>query len=235
MDAKLLSPDATVPQIAAAIAAPARTRMLYSLMDGRARTSTELALLADVTPSTASIHLQQLRARKLVSVTTQGKHRCYTLAGTDVAAALEALSSLAGRAPVEPAPAIASSLRVARSCYDHIAGALGVALYSRLVALGWLSTGAASRLRDRDLTARGANAISELGIDVDALRARRRRFAHACLDWTERRPHLGGALGAALLENALKRKWVVRERDSRALSVTARGDREIFARFGVRL
>jgi hypothetical protein len=209
--------------------------MLYSLMDGRARTNTELALVADVTPSTASIHLQQLRARNLVTVTTEGKHRCYTLAGTDVAAALEALSSLAGSAPAATAPPATSSLRDARSCYDHLAGALGVALYGRFVALGWLSAGAASGVRDRELTARGASAMAALGTDVDAVQAQRRRFAYACLDWTERRPHLGGALGAALLQTALSRTWVVRERHGRALTITARGHREMFARFGAKV
>ncbi|HEX8942148.1 MAG TPA: winged helix-turn-helix domain-containing protein [Gemmatimonadaceae bacterium] len=234
MDARR-SPDATVPEIAAAIAAPARTRMLYSLMDGRPRTSTELALLADVTPSTASIHLQHLRSQRLVSVVSEGKHRCYSLASADVAAALEALSALAGSSPGTSTPQTTSDLRVARSCYDHMAGCLGVALYERLVALGWLSIGATSRHRDRDLTTKGASAIAALGIDVEATRARHRRFAYACLDWSEQRPHLGGALGAALLESALKKKWVVRERGSRVLSVTGHGRREIFARFGARV
>lgn len=234
MDARR-SPGATVSEIAAAIAAPARTRMLYSLMDGRPRTSTELALLADVTPSTASIHLQHLRSQRLVSVTTQGKHRSYSLASADVAAALEALSALAGSAPGTGPQQTPSDLRVARSCYDHMAGRLGVALYDRLVALGWLSSGAAGRHRERDLTPSGASAMGALGIDVDAVRARHRRFAYACLDWSERRPHLGGALGAALLERALKRKWVVRERGGRVLRVTAHGRRELFARFGARV
>jgi DNA-binding transcriptional ArsR family regulator len=229
------APKLDVSQIAAAIAAPTRSRMLYGLMDGRPRTSTELALLADITPSTASIHLQQLRAQHLVSVVAQGKHRSYTLAGADVAAALEALSVLAGGSPGTNAvtSAATTDLRAARSCYDHLAGILGVAVYDRLVALGWLSTGAAAtRKKERDLTPAGASAMTALGIDLDALQARRRRFAYACLDWSERRPHLGGALGAALLDVALKKKWVARERDSRVLRVTAYGHREFLARFG---
>ena len=226
-------PSANVPEIAAAIGAAARARMLYGLMDGRPRTSTELALIADVTPSTASIHLQHLMTRRLVSVSAQGRHRYYALAGADVAAALEALSVLANGPPANPS-AVSSPLRGARSCYDHIAGVLGVTLHDRFVALGWLASGA-DRRGDRVLTMSGMKMMATLGIDVDELRDRRRRFAYDCLDWSERRPHLGGALGAALLECALKQKWVVRERGSRGLIVTSHGRREMLARFGARV
>jgi DNA-binding transcriptional ArsR family regulator len=231
----LSTDDAAVAAIAAAIAAPARAQMLYCLMDGRARTSTELALLAGVTPSTASVHLHRLKRQRLVKVITQGKHRYYSLAGTDVAATLEALGVLAGArrsaATVEPP----SSMRAARSCYDHIAGILGVALYDRFEALGLLN--AASKREDgaRELNESGTKAFAALGVDVDSTRMLRRRFAYACLDWSERRPHLGGALGAALLDAALKRKWVLRQRDGRALTLTGSGQRELRTRFGVRV
>lgn len=228
------SAGANVPEIAAAIGAAARARMLYALMDGRPRTSTELALTADVTPSTASIHLQQLKARRLVSVSAQGRQRYYALAGADVAAALEALSVLANGSPASTA-AESSPLRGARSCYDHIAGVLGVTLYDRFVALDWIFVSGIQRRADVDVTTSGVKAMTALGIDVAELRARRRRFAYGCLDWSERRPHLGGALGAALLECALKRKWVVRERGSRGLIVTFHGRRDMFARFGAQV
>lgn len=224
--------DSRVSAIAAAIGEPARARMLYCLVDGRARTSTELAVVADVSPSTASVHLQRLKTQQLVAVLVQGKHRYYSLAGTTVADALEALSVLAGgsREPfVTTAP---QGLRNARSCYDHIAGTLGVALHDRFKAMGWLST-ASGRNGDYTLRASGAEALATLGIDVDATRSLRRRFAFPCLDWSERRPHLGGALAAALLAVALKRKWLTPDPDSRALDVTGTGRREFRARFGL--
>lgn len=217
--------------MAAAIGEPARARMLYCLMDGHARTSTELAVIGDVSPSTASVHLQRLAAQRLVTVRAQGKHRYYSLAGADVAAALEALSVLAGGSRGTFVPATPRGLRAARTCYDHIAGALGVSLHDRFTALGWLSAGADDN--SYDVSASGEKAFAALGIDLADTRARRRRFASACLDWSERRPHLGGALGAALLTVATKRKWVVRELDSRALRITAAGQREMRARFGV--
>src|SRR5579863_5721460 len=133
-------PDVTACRIAAAIGEPARARMLYYLLDGRARTSTELAMVAEVTPSTASVHLQRLKMQRLVKVLAQGKHRYYSLEGTNVAAALEALSVLAGGSRNTFVPNTPNRLRVARACYDHIAGTLGVALHDRIKALGWLSS-----------------------------------------------------------------------------------------------
>src|SRR5688572_5317168 len=131
-------PEAGVPAIAAAIGEPARARMLYCLMDGHARTSTELAVVAEVSPSTASVHLHRLEAQRLVTVVVQGKHRYYSLEGAGVAAALEALSVLAGGAPHRFVPTTPSRLRTARTCYDHIAGTVGVSLHDRFKALGWL-------------------------------------------------------------------------------------------------
>jgi DNA-binding transcriptional ArsR family regulator len=225
--------DAIVGRIAAAIGAPARVRMLYCLVDGRPRTCTELAIIADLTASTATVHLQRLRAQRLVTVVPQGRHRYYSLAGAPVAAALEALSVLAGGSGMPLVPDAASRLRAARTCYDHIAGALGVALCNRFRTMGWLSGRATAGDAEYDLSVAGSKVLGGLGIDLVATRSRRRRFAYACIDWTERQPHLGGALGAALLDIALRRKWVRRDRDSRALAVTAIGLREITTRLGV--
>ncbi|HKV99288.1 MAG TPA: helix-turn-helix domain-containing protein [Vicinamibacterales bacterium] len=224
--------DAAIASIAAAIGEPARARMLYRLADGRARTSTELAVVADVSPSTASVHLQRLKAQRLVRVIAQGKCRYYSLAGEDVNAALEALSVLAGAPRDAFVPTTPVRLRAARTCYDHIAGTLGVQLHDRLLALGWIHATGRQRT-DYDLTDAGEIALGRAGVDVAALRTRRRRFAFACLDWSERRPHLGGALGAALLELALKRRWVEQDLDSRSLDVTAAGRRELHAKFGL--
>ena len=226
--------ESPVSGVAAAIAEPARTRMLYALLDGRARTSTELAIVAEVSPSTASVHLAKLRDQRLVRVLAQGKHRYYSLADAQVAAALEALSVVAGQPRNAFEPNTPHRLRLARTCYDHMAGALAVALHDRLFALRWLKPGRADGA-GYDLTAAGAEALAMLGIDVEAARVARRRFACACLDWSERRPHLAGALGAELLDAALRRKWITRDLDSRALSVTGTGKREMRARFGVEL
>ncbi|MGB6876305.1 MAG: helix-turn-helix transcriptional regulator [Candidatus Acidiferrales bacterium] len=226
-----------VSRVAAAIGEPARARMLCCLMDGHARTSTELAIVAEVSPSTASVHLQRLKMQRLVRVAAQGKHRYYSLEGPNVARALEGLSVVAGAGGrrAKFTPTTPSRLRGARTCYDHIAGTLGVALHDRMQAMGWLAARGARRRGAYDVTAAGAKALAALGVDVEAMRAIRRRFAFACLDWSERRPHVGGALGAALLGVALKRKWVVQDLDSRALEVTAHGRQEMAARFGVRM
>jgi DNA-binding transcriptional ArsR family regulator len=227
--------DAAVSRIAAAIGEPARARMLYCMVDGRARTSTELAIVAGVTPSTASVHLQRLKTEELVAVLAQGKHRYYSLAGENVAAALEALSVLAGGARGTFVPNTPNRLRAARTCYDHIAGTLGVALHDRIKAMGWLSSrlGSLGEANTYELTRGGTKALGALGIDLEEVRGLRRRFAYACVDWSERRPHIGGAVGAALLNVALKRKWVIQELDSRALTVTQTGRREMRARFGI--
>lgn len=230
-----MSADTDVSTIAAAIGEPARARMLYCLVDGRARTSTELSVVAGVSPSTTSVHLDRLKAAGLVNVLAQGRHRFYSLAGPDVAAALEGLSVLAGGTRAPFVPTTPKRLRLARTCYDHLAGTLGVSLHDRLTSMGWLSTGSKTTGTSYDVTPEGARALKGLSVDIETTRALRRRFACACLDWSERRPHLGGALGAALLHVALNRKWVLQDLDCRALTVTAVGRREMSSRFGVQL
>jgi len=221
----------TVAAIAAAIGEPARARMLAGLMDGHARTSTELSAIADVSPSTASAHLSRLKLARLVTVIQQGKHRYYRLAGPDVAAVLESLSVLAGAQPAF-VPNTPRRLRVARTCYDHMAGAVGVTLHDRLHDLGWLAPVSDAPEGRYEMTPAGVAGFEALGVDIEPIRAQRRRFACACLDWSERRPHLGGALGAALMELALRRRWVEQDLDSRALDVTPIGRRELASRFG---
>lgn len=221
--------DSAVSRIAAAIGEPARTRMLYCLMEGKARTSTELAIVAGVTPPTASVHLSRLRSDHLVRVFEQGRHRYYSLASPAVGRALESLSVVAGGVRGALAPTTPVHLRAARSCYDHMAGATAVALHDRLVSLRWIH--AARSAKDYVLTGDGGRALENLGVNLAATREQRRRFAFPCLDWSERRPHVAGSLGAALLDFALRKKWVVRELDSRALAITALGRREFRSRF----
>jgi DNA-binding transcriptional ArsR family regulator len=230
MDANSES-NTAVSGIAAAIGEPARARMLYCLIDGHARTSTELAIVAEVSPSTASVHLNRLRAEKLVKVLAQGKHRYYSLQGPQVATVLEGLSVLAG-AGKRFVPNTPNRLRAARTCYDHIAGTLGVAIHDRFCARGWLATIDPATYA---LSPAGEKALEALGIDVEGSRLMRRRFAYACLDWSERRPHLGGALGAALMKCLLRRRWVSQELDGRALAITSAGRRELLARFDLRI
>ena len=222
-----------ISQIASAIGEPARARILLCLMDGHARTSTELAVVAGVSPSTTSVHLNRLRSERLITIQHEGKHHLYRLAGPDVASALEGLSVLAGGFGDKPIPT-PTRLRAARTCYDHMAGTLGVALHDRFVALDWISAGRSHSGWAYELTAQGTKAFEALGIDLEETRKLRRRFASACLDWSERRPHIGGALGAAVLRVALKRKWVVRDLDSRALFVTRIGRSELLNRFGLK-
>lgn len=225
--------DAAVSRIAAAIGELARARILYCLMDGHARTSTELAVVAGVSPSTASVHLHRLTATRLIKVHAQGKHRYYSLENADVATVLEALRVLAGEPRNEFKPNTPNRLWAARTCYDHIAGKIGVSLHDRFDALGWLSASAKGGDKSYQLTSAGSKGFETLGIDIEATQSLRRRFAYACLDWSERRPHMGGALGAALLKTALKKRWFSQDLDSRALTVTGTGKREMHKHFGL--
>lgn len=226
------SVETTVSALGAAIGERARARILFCLVDGHARTSTELAIVADVSPSTASMHLARLKEQRLVAMIAQGKHHYYKLDGPAVATVLEALTVFAGESQNKFVPKTPSRLRAARTCYDHMAGHLAVTLHDQFLKLGWLAADAAAD-NSYALTVEGVEAFSQLGIDIEATRKLRRRFACACVDWSERRSHIGGALGAALLRVALKRKWVVQDLDCRALNVTRGGRREMLARFGI--
>jgi hypothetical protein len=178
------------------------------------------------------VHLNRLTAERLVKKLVQGRHRFYSLEGPAVASAIEALSVLSGASRSRFVPTTPSRLRAARTCYDHLAGSLGVALHDRFLKLGWITTASDASY---EVGMHGAKAFATLGVDVEGARALRRRFACACLDWSERRPHVGGALGAALLSAALKRRWVVQDEDSRALRVTGTGRREMLTRLGLQL
>lgn len=222
--------DVAVARIAAAIGEPARARMLFCLMDGHARTSTELAIVAEVATSTASTHLNRLKAERLVKVITQGKHRFYSLEGPKVANVLEGLTVLVDQPRQQFTPNTPTRLRAARVCYDHLAGHLGVLLHDRLSELNWLTLRTDGSY---ELTREGIDGLETLGINIEELRKLRRRFAYACLDWSERRPHIAGAVGAALLKLARRKKWVTQDLDSRAVRVTGAGRRELSRVFGL--
>jgi DNA-binding transcriptional ArsR family regulator len=223
--------DKAASKIASAIGEPARARILYCLMDNRARTSTELAAVAGVGTSTTSAHLDRLLKARLLKVVAQGRHRYYSVAGPGVARILEGLVAIAGARGPRFVPGTPDRLRLARTCYDHIAGSLGVRLHDRLFALGWISkTSTEGRY---SLSALGREKLKEVGIDVEELEGRRRRMAYGCLDWSERRFHMGGLLGAAILGLALKRKWLAKDLDGRGLSPTVLGQKEFHRHFGV--
>lgn len=213
--------------VAACVGEPARARMLAALLSGLALTATELAAEAEVATSTASVHLAKLLEGGLVALERQGRRRYYRLASAEVAALLERLAGIAGTAAIASTPSLRNrygpadpALRVARVCYDHLAGERAVHLFDRLVKGGALRLSA----EGCSVTAAGDALFLKLGIDVAELRQGRRLLARPCLDWSERRPHLAGALGAALLARLFALGWASREADGRAVRFTPRGD-----------
>ena len=217
--------DTTLARIGALVGDPGRASMLAALLDGRALTAAELAAHAGVTPQTASGHLAKLVSNGLVVMRAQGRHRYHSLASPDVAAMLEGMSSLAasrdgiraGSVRVGPRDA---ALRAARTCYDHLAGRLAVGLADAMAARGHV-------VIERDgglVTPAGARFLAEFGIDMEASAKGKRALCRTCLDWSERRLHLAGALGAAIQRRCFELHWVRRMEGTRALAVTAGGE-----------
>ena len=217
--------------IAALIGDHARAEILTTLMAGQALTATELAQVAGVTKQTVSTHLAKLLDAKLLAVASQGRHRYFRLADRDVAQLLESLMGVAYRAgavrvrssPREPA------LRKARVCYDHLAGELGVLVFDSLEQRRLLLSAG----EDPELTAQGRRFCAEIGIDVEALARERRPLCRACLDWSMRRHHLAGAVGAAVLSRCLHLGWARRVGGSRVVSFSAVGERALRERFSL--
>ncbi|HEV8392332.1 MAG TPA: winged helix-turn-helix domain-containing protein [Dongiaceae bacterium] len=220
--------EANLESFAKIIGDATRIRMLQLLMEGRALTAKELAYGAHVEPATATAHLRRLLEGGLVAVKLQGRHKYFRLATPLVAELMELLMVIApDRKMKAPAPRAEEPLRRGRMCYDHLAGELGIGITEALVKEGILRKEADAFA----LTRRGAGWFAELGIDVEAARALRRKFAATCLDWTERRDHLGGALGAALAERLVDLGWIARKRNSRAVTVTEAGRRRLAEEF----
>lgn len=207
--------------IANLIGEPTRAAMLSELLDGGVLTATELAARAGVAPSTASEHLARLAAGGLLRVEAWGRHRYYGLAGPEVARALEALAALSRpSACADPFEReVLDGLRFGRTCYDHLAGRLGVTVRDALIARGVLVEDGP----EHAVTPVGEAWLAGFGIELPAVRRTRRSFARACLDWSERRPHLAGALGAALLDRLVALGWIVREPGERAVRLTQAG------------
>jgi DNA-binding transcriptional ArsR family regulator len=217
--------DAGLALAASAVADGTRARMLCALMDGRAYTATEMSVLGGVSASTASAHLRVLVEQSLIECVPQGRHRYFRIASREVAQALESIMGLAGRQPGVQSRTPAK-LRFARTCYDHMAGAVAVALHDRLLSLGWLNDDSCS------ISEIGRAELNHIGIHLGPSTSRR-RFAFACLDWSERRAHLGGLLGAAILSAFESQRWVVRQPDSRELELTAKGRKALGEHFGL--
>lgn len=217
-----MSDVSDLASVAALVGDPTRAIMLTTLMDGRAHTATELALQAGVTPSTASSHLARLTAGGLLSIARQGRHRYFRIPGPEVAAAIEGLMNLAPRrdAPAPRASPADEAMRRARVCYDHLAGEAGVRLLQRMRERGYVS-GSDDVM---GLTADGEAWCERVGIGLDPLRARRRRLCRSCLDWSERRTHLAGAVGAALFDRLLALRYARRTPGSRTVLLSPRGD-----------
>lgn len=217
--------------IASVVGDPARLSILLALMDGRARTAKELAFLARIAAPTASGHLAKLLDSRLVAVEPQGRHRYYRIASALVAEMVEAMAVVAGEttradprlARVDPA------LAAARTCYNHLAGRLGVAVADALQRRGDVvfADGVG------EVTEQGQAFFDRLGVDARRAGSRGRVFCKPCLDWTERRHHLAGTLGAALCEHCLGAGWLQRSRDSRALTITADGRAAFASLFGI--
>lgn len=235
-----MTSSAMFAEVAALSGDPARASMLHALMDGRALTATELAKVAGIAPQTASGHLHKMTAVGLLSVEKQGRHRYHRLATPSVARMLETIMEVAAelapdrkRLTVGPRDA---ALRYARTCYDHFAGQLGVALADSLVAQGYVELTSDAGI----LTEPGITFLSRIGIDVEPMLARRtkqtgRVLCRPCLDWSERRPHLAGAVGAAICTHSLDKGWTRRLDDTRAVGITPKGARIFREMFGAKL
>src|SRR3990172_8769233 len=217
-----------IARLARAIGDSTRIRMLNALMEGRALTAKELAYGAGIGPATATSHLRKLENEGLVLVTAQGRHKYFRLASVEVAHLIESLTALAPQ-PRNATPTAEHPIRAARFCYDHLAGRLGTRLTEALTARGWLA------ISDKTytVTRKGESQFAAFDIDLPALRRSRRKFAYRCLDWSERRDHLGGALGAAIAHRLIDLGWIEKSRRSRVITVTNSGRRALAKEFGV--
>lgn len=212
---------------AAVMAEKSRSRMLCALMDGRAWTATELSAVADVSASTASAHLARLCEQHFVVALAQGRHRYFRLAGTEIAELLERLMGVAWATSTPRKITTPLSLRHARTCYDHLAGEVAVRLFDTFVSRQWLTPDGET------LTELGQEKLTEMGIVLFTGSARR-KLACGCLDWSERRYHPGGVLGATLLRWFTEQKWIKTQTGSRHVTFTPLGIRKLNSEFGIK-
>jgi DNA-binding transcriptional ArsR family regulator len=217
----LQSVDVDFAAVAKSLASEVRSTMIAHLLEGKAMTAGELARAAGVLPPAASAHLAQLAATGIVSVTVQGRNRYFRIADASTAEALEALAQIC---PKKTERSLRGALddaaqANARMCYDHVAGRLGVEILDAMLCLEWLLPAA----EGFEVGPCGRSGLRNLGVDTDAVRCQRRKFARGCVDWTERRPHLAGALGASFAAACLTRQWIRRTSRRRGLEITPDG------------
>jgi DNA-binding transcriptional ArsR family regulator len=228
-----MTADVRMAEVAALVGDPARANILAALMGGRALTAGELTHAAGVSPQTTSGHLGKLADGRLIACVKQGRHRYYRIATHRVAEMLEGIMAVVADAPPRhrPPSKLDDAMRVARTCYDHFAGKLGVGLTDALRGHGYVT------LSDEggEVTNSGVAFFEKFGVDLDAARSRRRIFCRPCLDWTERRPHLGGSVGAVLAQRCFDLGWLERMKDGRALTITRTGRRGLSETFGILL
>jgi DNA-binding transcriptional ArsR family regulator len=232
--------NAMFAQVAALAGDPARAGMLHALMDGRALTASELARVAGIAPQTASGHLSRLTTSGLLMIEKQGRHRYHRLASPAVAQMIESIMQVASNlAPARKQLSVGprdAAMRSARTCYDHLAGRLGVALADAMVAGGYAELSSDAGI----VTDAGLAFLGRVGLDVEGLLARRgkrsaRVLCRWCLDWSERRPHLAGTVGAALCTHGFAQGWIRRLRDTRAVAITPKGQQVFREQFGFQL
>ncbi len=217
--------------ITSLIGDPVRTNILWTLLDGRAYTATELAISAGTSPQNISMHLNKLVQADLLTVESQGRHKYYRFSRHEVAYAIEAIGNLI---PNDKHKKIVrnkdnSAIKYCRTCYDHLAGKVGVVITEALINQKLIELNASSYL----ITKKGSAFFSKLEINTDELRKYRRIFAKPCLDWSERKYHLAGSLGAALLDKTLSLDWFRKTKNSRAIIVTSKGQQQLYESFKV--
>jgi len=220
--------DPDVGRLARTIGDATRMRMLTLLMEGRALTAKELAYGAGVGPATGTVHLRRLLADELVTMRAQGRHKYFRLTSPQVARCIESLLVLAQPARNVPTR-VPHPLREARFCYDHLAGRLAVQLADALLERRLITRRASEFIP----TAKGESWLPQIGINLDDLARSRRKIGPTCMDWSERKDHIGGALGAELARVFLEKKWIKRHPDSRAVMVTAAGRTALANHFGL--
>jgi predicted transcriptional regulator len=216
-------------KIAGLIGEPVRATIMWTLLDGKALTATELAIVAGTTAQNLSMHIAKLVQAGLLSVESQGRHKYYKFSRKDVAYAIEAMANLVppDSATTKPGNDNNPAIRNCRTCYDHLAGKVGVALTDSLLHKNIII----EHGKTFELTTKGETFFSELGMNIDDIKQRRRTFLRPCLDWSERRYHMAGALAAAMLDHMISADWIRRQKSSRAVTITSKGERELYKYF----
>lgn len=219
--------------VSALIGEPARAKMLWNLLDGRAYTASELAMVADVSATSASNHLSKLLEAKMVKVEIQGRHRYFSFSNPEVAYVIEALANLASdkRSPKRSNPIAPNGVKYCRTCYDHLAGYVGVSIIEAMESKGYVKKWDKEYL----VSEKGWKWFSQFDISQEEFKNNRRPLTRQCLDWSERRPHLAGQLGSVFLKKIIQRKWFKQVHFSRALIITAKGRQELYEWLGIAL